>query len=419
VEWQRADLSLPRILPYTRLLLNGERLAPNHLDEYYLWTAAGDMDLPLGFNSSGIATWGDEFPRTEDRQLVEGLGIADAPRGRRIGWEAHLRHRLLRAGMFTVTHSNLTYRKRTRFSHTLQARGKRHFQWRLEGGYDWRPQTPYGQAHISYRLDKSGSSSIGISARHQRRDWIFGVTFSLRPTFAIMDGKPFLLTKSRLNPEMGGLKGHVFLDRNGNGLHEKGERGIEGIEVVANTGQRMTTTKRGTFILHPRGLQRDVHVRLNPLTVPAFYDATNGAQWAEIKKGALTRVGLGLIILNSVTGIVFYPDPQDTTKTVKLGGVRVVARSSTGEVVQNSITSGDGRYYIGELKPGDYQIDIDAQTLRRGFSVVEKPEPVRLEPTNDSIDLRQINIRCRYVPPPEREDEEQEAPEKKIDYKKF
>jgi len=174
-------------------------------------------------------------------------------------------------------------------------------------------------------------------------------------------------------------------------------------------------------VLQPRGEHHEVHVRLNPSTVPAFYAATNGAQWAEIEEGSLTRVGLGLIILNSVSGSVTGPDPFDTTRMVGMNMVRVVARSATGEIVQESITAGDGSYYLGELKSGEYQIDVDGQTLLPGYRVDERREPLTLQPTNEPLDLENINIRCSYEPPPEEKDTEQkkEVPEEKIEYKKF
>ncbi len=419
--WQRADLSLPRISRRTELTLTAERFAPRHSDAYLLWTVTGAVGLPLRFRLYGQTTWGDEFGRDDGRGLIEDLGITDAPRQRRAGWELNLNRRLLESGDLTLTHSDFPYRKRTYLTHILQARGKSHFQWRLQGGYDWKPESPFGQAQLSYNLDRSGTGSVGVLARLQRNEWVFGVTLSLRPTFGLLGGKPFLMTRSQLNPQIGGLRGQVFLDRNGNGLPEAGEPGIGGMEILTDSGERIKTSKRGAFVLQPRGEHHEVHVRLNPSTVPAFYAATNGAQWAEIEEGSLTRVGLGLIILNSVSGSVTGPDPFDTTRMVGMNMVRVVARSATGEIVQESITAGDGSYYLGELKSGEYQIDVDGQTLLPGYRVDERREPLTLQPTNEPLDLENINIRCSYEPPPEEKDTEQkkEVPEEKIEYKKF
>jgi hypothetical protein len=297
------------------------------------------------------------------------------------------------------------------------------FQWRLQGGYDWSLDRPFGQAQLDYRLDSSGSGSIGISARLQREEWIYGITLSLRPTVGFLDGAPFLMTRSQLDPQLGGLKGLVFMDRNGNGTRERGERGIGGIEVITDSGQRLTSSGDGGFVLQPRDQSQEVHVRLNPNTVPAYYSPTNGAQWAEIEKGSLTRVGLGLIILSSVSGTVHGADSQDTTRVIPLGGVRVLARTMAGEALQESVTADDGSYYLGELIPGTYQLDLDEETLPRGYTVAERPEPIVLEPITDPIDLYFIDLRCAYAPPVQEEkvSPEQETPEEEgpIKYRKF
>ena len=60
------------------------------------------------------------------------------------------------------------------------------------------------------------------------------------------------------------------------------------------------------------------------------------------------------------------------------------------------------------------------QTLLPGYRVDQRPEPLTLQPTNEPLELEQINIRCSYEPPPDEQDtKEEEVPEEKIEYKRF
>ncbi|MBU1708226.1 hypothetical protein KKB28_10000, partial [bacterium] len=421
LQWQRFDFTAPRVMRDMELLVTGERLTPRYEASHYLWTVNGKLGLPLDFKVFGMTTWGDEFSEVEGRNLIEDLGITDAPRSRRVGWEANLYRPLLKAGSLTLTHSEMSFRKRTYLTHTLQARGRSHIQWRLQGGYDWEPQTPFGQGQINYNLDRSGTGTIGVLARLQRNEWVFGVTLSLQPTFGFVGGKPILVSQSRLSPKVGGLKGQVFLDSNGNGLRESGEPGIGGVEILTNTGQRITPSRSGKFILTPRGEHSRVRVQLNPATVPAFYAATNGAQWAELEEGALTRVNLGLVILNSISGKLVGPDSHDSTRTIGIGMVRIMARTAEGNIAKESITSGSGSYYLGELKPGDYRIEVDERTLPAGYYSVEGQAAISLHPEGEPIDLESINLQLGYIPPPVKEEKKEEAPiqKKEVEYQRF
>lgn len=419
VDWQRANLRASRLPLGIETDLIGEHLAVRRGEDGYLWSIDSKANLPFESNVTLSKTWGDEEGQTEGRKLIQQLGITDSPGLGRSGWELSVRRRLLENGLVNLVHSQRTYRKRTYASHVLQARGNSHLEWRLEGGYDWDPRTSYGEIQINYRLDQSGVGSVGAFARSQRNEWILGVNLSFRPTLGLRGARPFLLTKSRIDPQIGGLEGKVFLDRNGDGLPEPGEPGIGGIEVITDSGQRLETSPRGTFILPASAGDREVRIRLNPLTIPTYYEMTNGAQKAEIRKGLLTRAGLGLIILNSISGAVLGPDPQDSTR-IGLGGVRVLARSANGEIVRESVTADDGVYYLGELKPGDYMIDVDERTLPAGYRLLARPDKVSLEPTKEPVDIDGVNIECSYTaPPPSEVDIPKKDASPKIEYKKF
>ncbi len=420
LNWQRIAIVLPRLWKSSEWQVSTDHLSPVHDGEHYIWNIEGRTDLPWEFRLQGFSTWGSDFNKISGRKLMSDLGISDMPRSSRSGWEVNLSHRIFGGSNIALIHSQLSYRKRSYVDHIFHSRSKRSFQWRLQGGYDWDPQTAFGESQISYRLDRSGTGSIGLLARYYRDNWIFGLSLSLQPTITLLGGTPHLLTGSRLDPRSGGLNGNVFMDRNGNGLREAGEPGVGNIEIITDSGQRLRTSRDGSFSVPPRGTDHEMYVSLNPGTIPAFYDAVNGAQWAQVKEGALTEVNLSLALLNSVSGFVYGPNPVDTTTTIGLRGIVVTARNQTNKNVCKSVTAADGSYYLGELKSGTYQIGLDPRTLPPGYRTEELQQIISLESIDNPLDIEKFSFQCEYTPVPI-ESDTLEAPQPKsdIEYKKF
>jgi hypothetical protein len=76
------------------------------------------------------------------------------------------------------------------------------------------------------------------------------------------------------------------------------------------------------------------------------------------------------------------------------------AHTTDGDIAKESITSRSGSYYSGELKPGDYRIEVDECTLTEGYYSVQVQPAISLHPEGELIDLESINLQLSYIPPP-------------------
>lgn len=155
----------------------------------------------------------------------------------------------------------------------------------------------------------------------------------------------------------GGVRGTVFLDRNGNGRLDDDESGIP--DVLVRVGPRATAT--------------DAHGRFSAWDVPPFASAAleidtlslPNPQWVP----AWTRGGVrpqpnsfGEVLIPvlegaELTGAVTFPSGAPVT------GIAVRVMSADGTTWKEALTFSDGTFYLFGLRPGTYTVVLDQARL--------------------------------------------------------
>lgn len=400
-QWQHADIPLPRIVPSTQLQLKAFRFEHHTPEIASDSIAVGRMKVrtlaELSVNSTllrfvklnGRVTAGKRLTDRQDVNLLSGLVLPNTPTSQRTGWRIEASRELFKNGQLQIGHWNSEYRERTLISHRLRATEQNHWQNQIEIGYDWNLNDWYGHLEPGYYFDRSGTSKITGTARYQSGDWLFAVTVTLRPAISFAGRRPILTPASRISPSRGGIQGMVFYDENGNGKKDSNEAGVPDIQLVTNEGRRTVTDKRGNFLISAVQQKRRMRVAINPQDLSAIYTPTNGAQWARLEPGLLTPVYLGITELGSISGFVLA-NQGDSSETKAVGGVVVIARNQQGRVAQESVTYSDGSYYLGDLMPGEYSIEIKTGSLPKRYQKRLYKESVTI--TGDRLDIMGMNL---------------------------
>jgi hypothetical protein len=69
-----------------------------------------------------------------------------------------------------------------------------------------------------------------------------------------------------------------------------------------------------------------------------------------------------------------------------VSGVRVyLSNPQSGLLVADSVTGGDGGYYLGDVKPGRYVLRVDPKTLPKQYEVTEQERTVEVKPTREEF----------------------------------
>ena len=191
----------------------------------------------------------------------------------------------------------------------------------------------------------------------------------------------------------GSIGDRVWVDSNGNGVQDVGETGLNGVTVYAdgnNNGMRDSaepfsiTSGDGNYLL--AGLLPGNYIvrvdsasvaALNPGYGPTYdLDGITTSYVAAVTLAAAqdrTDVDFGFRVGASVGDRVWMDRDGDGVQESGepgINGVRVFIDSNGNSAYNvgepNSITFGDGSYYIGNLNAGTYSVIIDTSTLPVG-----------------------------------------------------
>lgn len=255
-------------------------------------------------------------------------------------------------------------------------------------GYDLGSGSPIIKNRTEYRLDKFGEKSLELVTGYEYKNLSMMVSFNYRGLFGFHDSFPTQIQSRFLRPDYGGVTGKVYIDYNADCEMDPDEPGLEGVKIIMG-GNRCLTDKNGYFKLPNAGGISDGKVFLDMGSVPAIYSPTHGLQKAHVVPGIQTKVNLGVTPLISVSGLV-TAETEDF-KIKPLYGVRVfITRDDDTKVLAESSTAGDGSYYLGDLRPGKYLLQVDRDFLKKNIEAASLTQKIEIAPAKEP---QEINIR--------------------------
>lgn len=403
------------VLPRTSLSARLHNLAVSTEEDSRLLTELGLRMMPArDLSIYGRIYLGDDLAIPNNSRFLSPLRLHHAPRflGPSQYWA--IRKSLNQSNAITLMYSDSQaqqtlsvahdYRVDIR-SHPLRLRTEviRDLKGDRAGDYDVRGTG-------EYLFDRLGYNRLGLTAEYRDGNYGFFLYLSMRTLFSHHDGRLININESYAQPAYGAIHGKVFLDYNGNHLQDADEPGVPDIKVGVANARTTVTDKRGYYILQAPSRVSEVRVYLDIDTVPATYSVTHGTQLAKVCKESLTEVNLSLAPLISVVGHVVTgkagpsepntadpnasdivspavfdgSDPSRATKP--LSGVRVsLSNPQSGLLVAGSVTGNDGSYYLGDVKPGQYVLRVDAKTLPKQYQIAEQERTIEVKPTKEEF----------------------------------
>ena len=189
--------------------------------------------------------------------------------------------------------------------------------------------------------------------------------------------------------ERSGVSGRVFLDENADGLQNPGERGIPGVRVRVGTSTAVSDSD-GAFRVwdivpfEPVSVQVDSLSLSSPLLVPAFASAL-------LEPGPNRFRGLNIPVV--AAGVVEGRVSRDVGgRRVGVPGVTLrLTDRRTGGAGQRFTTFSDGAFYVLGVKPGDYDLTVDAAVLD-ALRATAAPLRVTLVPTPNGVGASGLEV---------------------------
>ena len=164
----------------------------------------------------------------------------------------------------------------------------------------------------------------------------------------------------------GTISGTVFRDDQSSGLLERGMRPMPGVEITLDDRRRTVTRADGSyrFLSVPRGRHRIEAIYSS--REPFFFTTASGQ---EVDENATVDFGIG----HSLSGLMGQV-LNDAGRGV--AGVTVVIRSRG--LKWNAATEGDGGFFVSSLVAGNYDVELDGDSLPAGYSADHLIAPQRV-----------------------------------------
>jgi hypothetical protein len=181
-----------------------------------------------------------------------------------------------------------------------------------------------------------------------------------------------LYTQAQTMATFGAVSARAFLDTNGNGVKDPGEKPLEGVGFLVNGAQQpRRTDAHGLAYLNNLSGDMDANLSLATSTLedPLMRPGRPGVRITP-RQGHVREVDLPVIILGEATGTAFV---RRDGGVQELPGLRLELLDAAGKPVRTLRTGFDGFFDATELPAGTYQLRVDPQEAQRLGLAPPKP----------------------------------------------
>lgn len=181
----------------------------------------------------------------------------------------------------------------------------------------------------------------------------------------------------------GALSAQAFLDQNGNGRMDPGEKPLPGVSTFVN-GVARPEGSDAEGVLYQHSIPGDIRAKvlLNPSTLPDPMMQPGSEGFTFIPRaGHITQLDLPVIQTGDVNGTVYL---KSAGTTRPLPGVTVELVDGDGHVVASARSAYDGYYELQNFRPGSYRLRIQPEDIQRRH-LAEAPARA-LELTGDKLE---------------------------------
>ncbi len=159
----------------------------------------------------------------------------------------------------------------------------------------------------------------------------------------------------------GAFDGYVFYDKNGDGVYQRDELGVEGVQIRGPENNFVKTDSRGYFRF-PKVVGKKAGFEVNVSTLPRGYNlTTSSTREVSVVQGRTKRLYFGIATRTEISGYVFIDDNRngqyDFGEKI-LSDVVINIDNKT-----NSVSGPNGAYVFRKIEPGEHKLILDLKSI--------------------------------------------------------
>jgi hypothetical protein len=215
---------------------------------------------------------------------------------------------------------------------------------------------------LSYNASwEARTHRLSLQTRYDTADnWAFSLNLNFFFGYDYHNNRATL--SSNINTHSGTLNVHSYLDRQLNGVSDVLDYGLEGVSFTGNQyWDGLTTGKEGKILLPGAPVNTPFRFQANWLSGA---ETINKDYVIYTHPGARVDVNMPFYLSTELAGFVMRINGENE---VAVKHISVELIDSEGKVVNTVKTDIDGYYEFTEMKPDNYTIKINQQSLRDKF----------------------------------------------------
>lgn len=151
------------------------------------------------------------------------------------------------------------------------------------------------------------------------------------------------------------IQGHIFLDKNGNGVFDEEDEPIEGASIELNN-YKAKSKKDGFYLLSGVSDKEIVTLKVNRKTIDIMQKHTNGDVAIKVKNSRNITIDIPVETVSMITGNIWNTEDFIEKKFTQNIANTVIILEKNGELYKEIDPEFDGMFFVDDVSPGKYKL---------------------------------------------------------------
>ncbi len=213
----------------------------------------------------------------------------------------------------------------------------------------------------------------------------FGATLTFNASLVRDPHTGLWRVQSRSLSGAGALSALTFLDANGNGVRDAGEKPVEGAGFMTSSGgSAVRANADGVALLTSLQPYQNVDIGLDTSTLedPLAQPLRPGVRLVA-RPGRVTPLEFPIVMRGEVTGTAYR---HRASGSEPASGVEIEVVDGVGSAVAKARSAYDGFFDITGLPPGSYRLRVSPSQIERLGLVAPEPRAITIAPDGTILD---------------------------------